>query len=62
MLCLHWVDKGLEAHEEFIGLHQIESTASTVLVGVIHDVLIRLVIALKLSHKKCLYFVHAIFN
>ena len=37
VLCLRWVDKGLEAHEEFIGLHQVESTASTVLVGVIHN-------------------------
>ena len=38
MLCLCWVNKELEAHEEIIGLHQVESTASTVLVGAIHDV------------------------
>ena len=30
VLCLRWVDKGLEAYEEFISLHQVESTASTV--------------------------------
>ena len=53
VLCLRWVDNGLEAHEEFIGLHQVESTASTVLDGVIHDVLIRLNISISKIRGQC---------
>jgi len=26
VLCLRWVDAGLEAHEDFIGLYEVEST------------------------------------
>ena len=53
VLCLRWVDKGLEAYEEFIGLHQVESTASICLVGVIHDVLIRLNISISKIRGQC---------
>lgn len=31
VLCLRWVDAGLEAHEDFIGLYEVESTHSAVL-------------------------------
>lgn len=37
-----WVDNKFEAHEEFIGLHQVDSTTSAVLFGVVRDVLTRL--------------------
>ena len=53
VLCLLWVNKELEAHEEFIGLHQVESTAYTLLVGVIHDVLIRLNISISKIRGQC---------
>ena len=53
VVCLRWVDKALEAHEEFIGLHQVESTASTVLVGVIHDVLTRMNVSIHKIRGQC---------
>ena len=42
VICFRWVDSKLVAHEEFIGLYQVESTQVTVLLAVIHDVLQRL--------------------
>ena len=40
VVCFRWVDN-LEPHEEFIGLYQVESTQSSILVATIHDVLQR---------------------
>ena len=31
VICFRWVDSNLEAHEEFIGLHEVESTQTSVL-------------------------------
>lgn len=46
VLCLRWVDAGLEAHEDFVVLYEVESTHSVVLLQVIHDVLLRLNISI----------------
>ena len=42
VFCLRWVDKSLEAHEEFVGLYQVESTQATLLLHVMHDILTKL--------------------
>ena len=42
VVCIRWVDNKFEAHEEFIGLHQMESTTSAVLFAVVRDELTRL--------------------
>ena len=42
VFCLRWVDKSLEAHEEFVGLYQVESTQVTLLLHVMHDILTKL--------------------
>ena len=34
VFCLRWMDKSLEAHEEFVGMYQVESTQATVLLQV----------------------------
>lgn len=53
VVCLRWVDRGLQAHEEFIGLHAVESTAATVLVGVVRDVLARLNVSINKIRGQC---------
>ena len=41
VICFRWVDSKLEAHEEFVGLYQVECTQAEMLVAVVHDVLKR---------------------
>lgn len=53
VVCFRWVDKALEAHEEFISLQQVESTVSTALVAVIHDVLARLNVSINKIRGQC---------
>lgn len=53
VICFRWVDQSLEAHEEFIGLYQVESTESGMLVAVIHDVLQRLNISVSKLRGQC---------
>ena len=43
----------LEHHEEFIGLYQVESTRATVLVGVVHDVLQRMILSITKIRGQC---------
>ena len=39
---LRWVDDDLNVHEEFIGLHEVPTIQTDVLVAVIKDCLLRL--------------------
>ena len=39
VICFRWVDKQLEAHEEFTCLYLVQSTQASVLHSVIHDFL-----------------------
>ena len=41
VVCLRWVSDTFEVHEEFIGLHVVESIDANTLVAVIKDVLLR---------------------
>ena len=53
VICFRWVSQLLEAHEEFIGLYQVESTESEILVAVIHDVLQRLNVSVSKLRGQC---------
>ena len=53
MICFRWVDKKLEAHEEYVGLYQVESTKASELHYIIHDVLRRLNIAISKLRGQC---------
>ena len=53
VVCLRWVDTLLQAHEEFIGVQDVESTAASILVAVIHDVLIRLNVSVSTLRGQC---------
>ena len=46
VVCIRWVDKSLQPHQEFIGLNHVESTQSSTLVSTIHDVLQRVSISI----------------
>ena len=53
IVCLRWVDSHLEAHEDFIGLYEIVSTAATVIVRTIRDVMTRLNLSISKVRGQC---------
>ena len=53
VICLRWVDNGLEAHEEFIGLYEVANTESSTVLAVIRDVLLRLNISFTKLRGQC---------
>ena len=46
VVCIQWVDKSLQSHEEFIDLYHVESTQLSTLVSTIHNVLQRVNISI----------------
>ena len=42
VVCLRYVDNDFAAHEEFVGIHQVASIQSDVLVAVLRDILLRM--------------------
>ena len=46
IICLRWVDKGFDTHEDFIGIYNVDNIKAETLATVIQDVLIRLNIPL----------------
>ena len=53
VVCLRWADDSLQVHEDFIGLHVVESTASDSLVAVIKDVLLRMNLTITKMRGQC---------
>ena len=53
VICFRWIDNKLEAHEEFVGLCQVECTQADMLVAVIHDILKRLNISTLKLRGQC---------
>ena len=53
VVCIRWVDKKLQPHEDFIGLYHVESTQSSTLVSTIHDVLQRVNISITKLRGQC---------
>ncbi len=53
MLVLRWVDKGLEVHEEFIGLYSVSSIQSSALFAVVKDSFLRLNISFSKVRGQC---------
>ena len=53
VICLRWVDSGLEAHEEFAGLYQVPNTEASTLFMVARDVLSRLNITFSHWRGQC---------
>lgn len=53
VVCIRWVDKSLQPHEEFIGLYHIDSTQSSTLIATIKDVLQRINISIAKFRGQC---------
>ena len=53
VICFQWVDGELEAHEEFVGLYETNSTHAQVLHSLIHDVLLRTNLSITRLRGQC---------
>ncbi len=53
VICLRWVDDNLHAHEEFIGLYEIDNISAATLVYVIKDTLLRINLFLARARGQC---------
>ena len=53
VMCLRWIDSTLTAHEDFIGLYDVDSTQAAVLFKVIQDILLRLGISINSVRGQC---------
>ena len=52
-VCFRWIDKNMEAHEDFVGLHPLSRTTADSIVQVLKDVLLRMNVDLKDSRGQC---------
>ena len=52
-ICLGWIDENFDAHEDFIGLHIVESIGADVLVAALKDVLLRLNLSVANCRGQC---------
>ena len=53
VVCLRWVDQHLEPHEEFVGLHVVDTVASDRITTVLKDVLLRMNLNLSNCRGQC---------
>jgi len=53
VVCIRWVDRYLEAHEEFIGLYQLENIEANTIVSTIRDMLKRLNLPMHKCRGQC---------
>lgn len=53
MLCICWVSKDFEVHEDFIGLYKVDQIDAATLVFVIKDIFLRLNLALSKIRGQC---------
>ena len=53
VICLRWVDSGLEAYEEFAGLYQVPNTKASTIIMVVRDVLSRFNISFSHLSGQC---------
>ena len=53
VICLRWVDSELNAHEEFIGMYNVDQIDSATLVHVVKDILIRMNLKLGDCRGQC---------
>lgn len=50
VVCLRWVDQHFEHHEEFVGLHVVNTVASDMITAVLKDVLLQMNLSLSNCH------------
>ncbi|XP_074609646.1 zinc finger MYM-type protein 1-like [Acropora palmata] len=52
-ICIRWIDKGLEVHEDFLGFFNIPDTGAETIVSVIKAVLLKLQLSLAYCRGQC---------
>ena len=52
-VCFHWIDKNMEAHQDFVCLHPFSRTTADSIVQVLNDVLLRMNLDVKDSRGQC---------
>uniref|UniRef100_H3AM22 DUF4371 domain-containing protein n=1 Tax=Latimeria chalumnae TaxID=7897 RepID=H3AM22_LATCH len=53
VFCVRYVDDDLNTHEEFIGMHNLESTSAASIINTIEDIMLRMSIQLKDCRGQC---------
>lgn len=53
VFCIWYVDEQLKSHEEFIGLHSLDSTTVPNIICTIEDIPLRLSLQLQISRGQC---------
>ena len=53
VICMRWVDENLEAHEDFLGLHNVEDTSANTITKTIKDVFLRFDIPMSKLRGQC---------
>ena len=53
VICIRWVDNNLEAHEEFMGLYQVDSIDAKTITAVILDTLLRMDLPISKCRGQC---------
>ena len=53
VVCLRWVDQHFEPHEEFVGLHMVDTVASDRITTVLKDILLRMNLNLSNCRGQC---------
>ena len=53
VICFRKIDEQLEAHEDFVGLYQVDSIVSNSIVEVLKDTIVRLNLAISKSRGQC---------
>ena len=53
VVCLKWVDDKFEAHEDFVGLHNVDDIAATTIVHSITDTLCLVNLSLSMCRAQC---------
>ena len=53
VVCFRWVGEDFEPHEEFVGLHKVDSIKADVLVAVLKDTLLRMNLKLSYCRGQC---------
>ena len=53
VVCIRWVDDKFEAHEDFVGLHNVDDITAATIVHVVTDTVHRLNLSLSLCRAEC---------
>ena len=53
VVCLRWVDDKFEAHEDFVGLHNVDDITAATIVHVITDTVCRMNLSLSMCRAQC---------